>query len=67
MPPKASVLLVILVRLALITGMRRDELSGLRWDDIKDDRIVLDAQYTKTGAAHEIPLTELTRDQTKMV
>ena len=48
-----------LVRLALLTGMRRGELSGLRWDDIKADRIVLDAQHTKTGAVHEVPLTYL--------
>jgi integrase len=51
-----------LVQLALLTGMRRGELSGLRWDDVRGDRIVLDGQHTKTGAAHEIPLTELMRD-----
>ena len=51
-----------LVRLALLTGMRRGELSGLRCDDIKSDRIVLDAQHTKTGACHEVPLTDLMRD-----
>ena len=51
-----------LVRLALLTAMRRGELSGLRWDDVKADRIVLDAHHTKTGAAHEIPLTGLMRD-----
>jgi integrase len=51
-----------LVRLALLTAMRRGELSGLRWDDVKADRIVLDGHRTKTGAAHEIPLTELMRD-----
>ena len=48
-----------LARLALLTGMRRGELSGLRWDDVKADRIVLDAQHTKTGAVHEVPLTYL--------
>ena len=37
-----------LVQLALLTGMRRGELSGLRWSDIKSDRIVLEAQRTKT-------------------
>ena len=51
-----------LVRLALLTAMRRGELSGLRWDDVKADRVVLDAHHTKTGAAHEIPLTGLMRD-----
>ena len=51
-----------LVQLALLTAMRRGELSGLRWSDIKSDRIVLEAQHTKTGAAHEVPLTELMRE-----
>src|SRR6187397_2513909 len=51
-----------LVQLALLTGMRRSELSGLSWDDIKVDRILLDARHTKTGAAHEIPLTGAMRE-----
>lgn len=51
-----------LVQLAFLTGMRRGELSGLHWDDIKSDRIVLDARHTKTGAAHEVPLTVLMRE-----
>jgi integrase len=46
-----------LIRLALLTGMRRNELAGLRWSDFHDDRIVLAAQATKTGSRHEIPLT----------
>jgi integrase len=51
-----------LVRLALLTAMRRGELSGLRWSDIQSDRIGLEAQHTKTGTAHEVPLTDLMRD-----
>ena len=50
-----------LMQLALLTGMRRGELSGLRWEDINTDRIVLDARHTKTGVDHEIPLTGLMR------
>ena len=49
-----------LTQLALLTGMRRSELSGLRWSDIRD-RIALEARHTKGGAAHEIPLTGLMR------
>jgi integrase len=48
-----------LTQLALLTGMRRGELSGLRWSDIRSDRIALEARHTKGGAAHEIPLTNL--------
>ena len=50
-----------LVRLALLTGMRRNELAHLRWADIQHDRIVLPAAATKTGAQHQIPLTALMR------
>ena len=48
-----------LVQLALLTGMRRNELATLRWSDIHVDRIVLSAAVTKTSAQHEIPLTAL--------
>ncbi|MCG2644288.1 MULTISPECIES: tyrosine-type recombinase/integrase [Bradyrhizobium] len=48
-----------LVQLSLLTGMRRGELSGLRRGDVKSDRLVLEAQHTKTGTAHEVPVTEL--------
>ena len=60
--PKASARSAGLVQLALLTAMRRGELSGLRWSDIKSDRIVLEAQHTKTGTAHEVPLTDLMRE-----
>ena len=51
-----------LVRLGLLTGMRRGELAGLRWSDVHDDRIVLGAGATKTGTRHEIPLTPTMRN-----
>ena len=46
-----------LVRLALLTGMRRNELSGLKWSDIKADRITIEANRAKTGEEHMVPLT----------
>jgi integrase len=46
-----------LIRLAMLTAMRRSELSGLKWSDVHDDRIVIAAERAKTGARHEIPLT----------
>jgi integrase len=51
-----------MLRLGLLTAMRRGELAGLRWGDIRDDRIVLEAPDTKTGARHEIPLTAAMRN-----
>jgi integrase len=38
-----------LIRLGLLTGMRRNELANLRWDDVTADRIVLSAAMTKTA------------------
>lgn len=48
-----------LVRLGLLTGMRRKELAELRWSDVYADRIVLVPKQTKTATRHEIPLTNL--------
>jgi integrase len=49
-----------LIRLGLLTGFRRNELSGLEWGDVLSDRIILPGgERTKTGAAHAVPLTPL--------
>ena len=50
-----------IVRLALLTGMRRGEVTGLRRDQVRGDRIVLHPAQTKTASGHEIPLTTLMR------
>ena len=36
-----------IVRLCLLTGCRREEIAGLRWDEIQDDRIVITPQRMK--------------------
>jgi integrase len=47
-----------LVRLALLTGLRRGELAQIeRARDIAADRIVVRPEHAKTGAQHEVPLT----------
>ena len=51
-----------MLRLGLLTAMRRNELAGLRWSDVHDGRIVLGAGATKTGAKHEIPITATMRN-----
>ena len=51
-----------LVRFALLSGLRRSELAGLRRSDIKADRLALAAHGTKTGVAHEVPLTVMMRN-----
>jgi integrase len=51
-----------LVRLALLTGLRRGELAQLeRTRDLLADRIVVRPEHAKTGTQHEVPLTELMR------
>src|ERR1700733_116996 len=50
-----------LIRLGLLTGLRRNELSGLRWKDVQGDRIVVEAARAKTGARHEVPVTSAMR------
>jgi integrase len=45
-----------IVRLCLLTGCRREEIGGLRWDEVRDDRIVLGTDRMKAKAAHEIAL-----------
>jgi integrase len=46
-----------LLRLGLLSAMRRSELAALRWSNVRDDRIVLAAHGTKTGVQHEVPIT----------
>jgi integrase len=45
-----------IMRLCLLTGCRREEIGGLRWDEIQSDRIVLSAERIKGKQAHEIAL-----------
>lgn len=47
------------IRLLMLTGARRDEVASLRWSEVnlKDALISLPAARTKSGRAHEIPLT----------
>jgi integrase len=45
-----------IVRLCLVTGCRREEIGGLRWEEVKDDWIAFDADRMKGKVAHEIAL-----------
>ena len=52
-----------LVRLALLTGLRRGELAQIeRSRDIRADRIVVRLEHSKTGNPHMVPLTPLMRE-----
>jgi integrase len=50
-----------LLQLAMLTGLRRSELSGLGWASVLEDRIVIAAEHGKTGVAHSVPLTTAMR------
>jgi integrase len=50
-----------LLRLAMLTALRRSELAGLQWQDIRGDRIIIEAHNAKTGVKHEVPLTPAMR------
>jgi integrase len=45
-----------IVRLCLLTGCRRDEIGGLRREEIEEDRLVIGAKRMKGGIVHEVPI-----------
>lgn len=45
------------IRLYLLTGLRRNELLGLRWRDIDFDRLEIRLGDTKAGRSHTVPLS----------
>jgi integrase len=46
------------VKLLMLTGQRENEIGRLRWDEVREEEIVLPADRTKNGRAHVIPLSE---------
>jgi integrase len=50
-----------MIQLAYVTGMRRGEILGLRWDqvDLQKKIIILEAADTKTQEKREVPLSNL--------
>jgi integrase len=45
-----------IVRLCLLTGCRREEIGGLRWEEIDKDRLIISRDRMKGGSTHEVPL-----------
>jgi integrase len=45
-----------IVRLCLLTGGRREEIGGLRSEEIEIDRLLIGAKRMKGGMVHEVPL-----------
>ena len=47
-----------ILKLLMLTGCRAGEIASLRWDEIKDDMLVLPGERVKNGRTHIIPLSE---------
>jgi integrase len=45
-----------IVRLCLLTGCRREEIGGLLWKEVHDDRLVISTDRMKGNSVHEVPL-----------
>ncbi|RJF81635.1 site-specific integrase [Azospirillum cavernae] len=53
-----------LVRVLMLTGQRRDEVSGMRWCELDLDAGLwtIPSERYKTGVVHAVPLTQTARD-----
>jgi integrase len=51
-----------LMKMALLTGMRRGELLGLKWDDVDFERGFINIRDPKGGQDQKIPLNGKTRE-----
>jgi integrase len=47
-----------IIRLLILTGARREEITQLRWDEVEGDCINLAGDRTKNGEVHVIPLSK---------
>lgn len=45
-----------IVHLCILTGCRREEIGGLLWEEVQDDRLLIGAGRMKGATVHEVPL-----------
>jgi integrase len=45
------------IKMLILTGQRRDEIGGLRWDEVRDNTVVLPGDRTKNRRPHVVPLS----------
>jgi len=50
--------LTAIIKTTLLTGMRRGEVLGIKWEDIRGDFITLKGENTKSAKARQIPINE---------
>jgi integrase len=46
-----------IIQLLILTGQRRGEVAGMRWDEIAGDIWTLPKERTKNGKAHSVPVS----------
>jgi integrase len=51
-----------IVRVAILTGQRRDEVAGMTWAELSDNAWTIPASRTKNGATHIVPLSAQAQD-----
>src|SRR5215469_3628712 len=47
-----------IVKLLLLTGQRKSEIGFLRWDEVRDEQILLPGERTKNKHSHLVPLSD---------
>jgi integrase len=50
-----------ILRLLTLTGCRAGEIASLKWDEVRDDQIVLPPERVKNGRTHIVPLSDPAR------
>jgi integrase len=51
-----------IVRLLILTGCRRQEIGGMKWSELADEKWTLGAERSKNHRAHELPLLSAARE-----
>ena len=60
-PPRLPTNFATIVKLLILTGMRRGECAALKGEYVKGDLLILPGSATKNGREHTIPLTTLAK------
>jgi integrase len=51
-----------IVKLLLLTGQRKSEIGFLRWDEIREEQILLPGERTKNKRDHVVPLSDAAKE-----
>ena len=51
-----------IVKLLLLTGQRKSEIGFLRWDEVREEQILLPGERTKNKRDHVVPLSDAAKE-----